>query len=275
MAFRYVEGDFPAGTVAECKGGDWSLVLPKTGLFKAQERVALKGNVQSVEIIKAQNQADLMGQLKRGVAGFGGGAAIEQMAQRAGAAMGEWMTSSLSAAVGSVFGKKEVPILCVLCDGKFFLGNVSMKNFEWLSNQALISCTARRVRNADFVEAALALCALMTCSDGWIDGAKKARVASLFTSDETLKTFTATELEAKFAGYCRGLMSNGATGKKAALDAASKLSEKEDQARAALQMAVSLGDLDGHLDANEQKIVREACEVLGIYPGEFGLFYSK
>ncbi len=270
MAFQFIEGDFPAGTLAECKAGEWSLILPRNGLFRAPERVVLKGRIESVEVIAAGRETDLIAQIKRGVQSITSGAARRPKA----APMSEALWGSLGDVVGTALGKRELPVLCVLEGGKFFLANVSRKNYEWLANQALMRQTARRFRSADFAEATLALCALMTAAHGWVDGAKKARVSSLIASDETLKTFPAAELEDKFAAYCRALLSNAETGRRAALESIGKLQGEAEKARAAVQIAVSLAGEDAVLDAAEQKIVREVCARLEIYPGEFGLFYS-
>lgn len=273
MAFQYVEGDFPEGTYAECKAGDWVLVLGRGTLFKAPERVPLRAQVRSVEICRAQGDCkpsgenEGLGWVARGLSG--GSDAAQQVVQRAGAMIAESFSG-----FSAPWSNKVVPVLCVLQSGKFFVANVSKKNFEWLTNQSLVSQSAQRFRNADFAEAAMAMCALMCTLDGWVDGSRKAKLGPLLEGDERLKTFARAELEGKFAGYCRSLLSDAAMGRKGALDCVAKLEGKEELARAVIRLGLATrGDVDP-LDAREGKIVREACGLVGIYPGEFGLFYS-
>ena len=56
-----------------------------------------------------------------------------------------------------------------------------------------------------------------------------------------------------------------------AIQAIGKLRGKPDQARATIQIGIIIGGADGNFDEHEQAAVREACNAVGIAPGEFDL----
>lgn len=227
-----------------------------------------------MEIVQAHSGTDLQSRLRRGMSS--GTDAANRIAQRAGAAaVGGLLLGPLGVVVGAVaFGNREVPVLCVIKDGKFFLAHVSMMNYQWLVQQSLMDNAANRFRSADFAEATMALCALVASADGIVDNAEKERVELLIASNELLKIFPPSELKQKFTTYCTKLSQNATLGKNQATQAIAKLAGKEDQARAVIHIGISVGSADGDFDRSEQKVVTDVCSLLGLYPGEFGLFYT-
>jgi tellurite resistance protein TerB len=128
-----------------------------------------------------------------------------------------------------------------------------------------------KFKNNDFASAAMAICALIAAADGSISPTERQKTAGFIVSNDTLKVFNASELKQKFDHFCSKLESDYDFGKVEAIQAISKLRGKPDQARAAIQVGVIIGGADGKFDEHEKKALREACNAVGINPGDFDL----
>ena len=126
-------------------------------------------------------------------------------------------------------------------------------------------------RNKDFAGAAMAMCALIAAADGTIDSSERSKVAALITSNDVLSIFPASELRERFDHYCDKLTADFDFGKVEAVQALGKVRKKEDQARAVIQIGIIIGGADGTFDDAERAAVRQACQALGIPPGDFDL----
>lgn len=134
---------------------------------------------------------------------------------------------------------------------------------------ASLQTNVAKFKSADFANASMAMCALIASADGSIDASERQKTAALITSNETLKIFPASELKQKFDFYCDKLTQDIDFGRIEAIQAIAKLKSKEDQARAVIQIGIVIGGADGNFDQNEKKAVRDACNAVGISPGEF------
>jgi tellurite resistance protein TerB len=134
---------------------------------------------------------------------------------------------------------------------------------------ASLQTNVAKFKSADFANASMAMCALIASADGSIDASERQKTAALITSNETLKIFPASELKQKFDFYCDKLTQDIDFGRIEAIQAIAKLKSKEDQARAVIQIGIVIGGADGNFDKNEMKAVRDACNAVGISPGEF------
>jgi tellurite resistance protein TerB len=124
-------------------------------------------------------------------------------------------------------------------------------------------------KNKDFAKASMAVCALIAAADGNIDPEERRKVAGLITTNDVLSIFPANDLRADFDHFCEKLSQDFDFGKVEAVQAISKLKSKPDQARAVIQIAIIIGGADGNFDADEKRVVRDACFAVGISPSEF------
>lgn len=128
-----------------------------------------------------------------------------------------------------------------------------------------------KFQNAEFSNAAMAICGMIASADGNVSGQEKGKIATLITQNEMLKIFPVTELKKKFDHYCDKMAADYDFGKVEAIQAISKLRNKPDQARAVIQIGIIIGGADGNFDSDEKRAVREACLAVGINPSEFDL----
>lgn len=130
---------------------------------------------------------------------------------------------------------------------------------------------AGQFKNKDFADGTMAMCALIAAADGSIDASERSKVAALITSNDVLSIFPASQLRERFDHYCDKLSADFDFGKVEAVQALGKLKKKEDQARAVVQIGIIIGGADGTFDASERAAVKQACQALGVAPGDFDL----
>lgn len=126
-------------------------------------------------------------------------------------------------------------------------------------------------KSREFAEASMAMCALVSAADGAIDAAERQKTASLIVSNDTLAAFPPDDLRDKFDFFCDKLNRDFDFGKVEAVAAIAKLKSKPDQARAVISIGLIIGGADGSFDADERKVVKDACFAVGIEPAEFDL----
>jgi tellurite resistance protein TerB len=126
-------------------------------------------------------------------------------------------------------------------------------------------------RSREFADASMAMCALVSAADGSIDAQERQKTASLIASNDILAVFPADELRGKFDNYCDKLNRDFDFGKVEAIGSISKLKAKPDQARAVISIGLIIGGADGQFDADERRVVKDACYAVGIAPDEFDL----
>ncbi|MBM9518286.1 tellurite resistance TerB family protein [Desulforhopalus vacuolatus] len=134
-----------------------------------------------------------------------------------------------------------------------------------------LSTKVAQFKNNDFADATMAICALVAAADGDIDGTERQKTAAFIMSNETLKIFDASVLREKFNFFCDKLTQDFDFGKIECIQSISKVRKNEGQARAIIQIGIIIGGADGNFDSDEKKIVKEACNAVGISPGEFDL----
>lgn len=126
-------------------------------------------------------------------------------------------------------------------------------------------------RSREFADASMAMCALVAAADGSIDAQERQKTASLIASNDVLTVFAPDELRGKFDNYCDKLNRDFDFGKVEAIASISKLKSKPDQARAVVSIGLIIGAADGQFDADERRVVKDACYAVGIEPAEFDL----
>lgn len=134
-----------------------------------------------------------------------------------------------------------------------------------------LSTKVAQFKNNDFAEASMAMCALVAAADGEIDSSERQKTASFIMSNETLKIFDSSDLRDKFNFFCDKLTQDFDFGKIECIQTISKVKKNEAQARAVIQLGIIIGGADGDFDPDEKKVVKEACNSVGINPSEFDL----
>jgi tellurite resistance protein TerB len=149
-----------------------------------------------------------------------------------------------------------------------FLDNLKSKS-QQMSQQ--LNTKKSQLKSKEFAQGSMAMCALIAAADGSIDVVEQQKTTELITTNEVLSIFDPRDLREIFDKYADKLRADYQLGKVEAIQAIGKLRGKPDQARATIQIGIIIGGADGNFDEHEQAAVREACNAVGIAPGEFDL----
>ncbi|MGW6540926.1 tellurite resistance TerB family protein [Streptomyces sp. NPDC055051] len=137
--------------------------------------------------------------------------------------------------------------------------------------QTQLTARKNELTSGAFRDASMAMCALVAAADGTVDPAERSRVAQLIAANEVLRNFDAADLQRRFDTQLDRLAADFDFGKVAVLQEVAKAKKKPAEARAVVQIGIVIGGADGHFDATERAVVREACFALGLPPHEFDL----
>ena len=291
--FRYVQGDFPSGTRAQRSGSEVFLGLPaRWWLFRYTRWMPLKGNVAKVEIIQPTPQPEVLPPLRPQRSSsssqtrrFSGAslktnrnfAAATQWATQVSMTVVNDVVSTVSNAISEsgLFDNRQVIYTCTLKDGRSFIAQSTMKHYRWLVNETLLYQSVTRFSNFEFADATMAACALMAFVDGEVSPKETQQVEATLASHDILRQLAPEELKGRFTFYCDIMRHNGQQGYEAAIAAIKKLAGKEEQARALVHIMIDIGQTNEYFGNNQENCVRNVCGALGIYPGEFGLYYTQ
>ncbi len=127
------------------------------------------------------------------------------------------------------------------------------------------------LKSGAYRDASMAMCALVAAADGYVEPAERQRVEELIVGNEVLQNFPADQLRQRFNQHVDRLTANFEQGKAEALREIAKAAKKPAEARAVIQTGMVVAGADGHFEASEQYVIRDACTALGLSPAEFGV----
>lgn len=128
-----------------------------------------------------------------------------------------------------------------------------------------------KYRNADFMEAVVAGCALVAAADGQVTSDEKQKMAAFIQRSDELSVFDMDKVIASFNKIMEGFAFDAAIGKIEAMKKITRLRGKDEAARTMVRVCCVIGAADGDFDAAERKVVVEICTELGLNPSEFDL----
>lgn len=147
---------------------------------------------------------------------------------------------------------------------------------NWLKTNALaardtLASEMTKFKNADFMEATVAGCALVAAADGEISSAEKLKMTGFIQNSKELKVFELSKVIASFNAYCEKFGFDEQIGRAEALKAVAKLRNKPDAARLLVRVCIAIGSSDGNFDDSERAVCSTICNELGLNPADFDL----
>ena len=128
-----------------------------------------------------------------------------------------------------------------------------------------------KFKNADFMEACVAGCALVSAADGEISSAEKMKMTGFIQNSKELKVFDLKKAIESFNNYCDKFAFDEQIGRAEALKAVAKVRGKPDAARMLVRVCIAIGGSDGNFDDDERAVCRMICTELGLPPVDFDL----
>ncbi|MCP4105978.1 MAG: tellurite resistance TerB family protein [Desulfobacteraceae bacterium] len=147
-----------------------------------------------------------------------------------------------------------------------------MSVLDWLKNKTTnMTEEVKRFKNKNFMDAVVAGCAMVAFADGIVKPEEKAKMAGFIQRNEALNTFDMSKVIEAFEKYVKGFEFDGLIGKGEALKAIGKIKKSSEEARLLVRVCCAIGAADGDFDQDEQNVVKEICQELGLEPSEFGI----
>lgn len=147
---------------------------------------------------------------------------------------------------------------------------------NWLKTNAMaardtLATEMTKFKNADFMEACVAGCALVAAADGEISSAEKMKMTGFIQNSKELKVFDLNKVISSFNGYCEKFSFDEQIGRAEALKTVAKVRTKPDAARMLVRICIAIGSSDGNFDESERSVCRMICNELGLAPADFDL----
>ena len=139
-----------------------------------------------------------------------------------------------------------------------------------------LATNAKKYRNADFLESAMAASAMITVADGSITREEKEKAFNFVKNLEALQIFDPIEVGNCFKKHLDRLdPDNPGTDVDIAsitsMQIIGKIKKNDAQARMVLRLAIAIGGADGNFDDQEKTKASQIAKELGLSPSEFDL----
>jgi tellurite resistance protein TerB len=139
------------------------------------------------------------------------------------------------------------------------------------SKASELKTEALKYKNKDFLNAAMAGCALVSMADGSVSAEEKQKMIRFIESNDALSVFTTSDVIKAFQEFVGQLEFDKDIGEAKAYQALLKMKSNEGAARLLVRMVIAVAASDGNFDAQEQAVAGKIIRELGLSPSEFEL----
>ena len=139
------------------------------------------------------------------------------------------------------------------------------------SKASELKTEALKYKNKDFLNAAMAGCALVAMADGSVSAEEKQKMIRFIESNDALSVFTTSDVIKAFQEFVGQLEFDKDIGQAKAYQALLKMKSNEGAARLLVRMVIAVAASDGNFDAKEQAVASKIVKELGLNPSEFEL----
>jgi tellurium resistance protein TerD len=127
----------------------------------------------------------------------------------------------------------------------------------------------QKYKSQDVLEAVVSACALVGMADGRLDPAERQKMMEFVNQSEELRVFDTNKVIQQFNLYVQRIERDPMIGRAEAFKALGRVRSKPEIARLVARYCIAIGYADGHFDHNEQRVVADICNELGLNPNEF------
>jgi tellurite resistance protein TerB len=139
------------------------------------------------------------------------------------------------------------------------------------SKASELKTEALKYKNKDFLNAAMAGCALVSMADGSVSAEEKQKMIKFIESNDALSIFTTSDVIKAFQEFVGQIEFDKDIGEAKAYQALHKMKSNDGAARLLVRMVIAVASSDGNFDANEKAVASKIVKELGIAPSEFEL----
>jgi tellurite resistance protein TerB len=146
----------------------------------------------------------------------------------------------------------------------------------WLKGNAVaardkLTAEVSKFKNAKFMNATTASCAIVAAADGDISAAEKQKMIGFINMSPELKVFDMADVIKSFSAHCEKFEFDHKLGQAEALKVIGKVKDDPGASRILVRVACSIGSSDGTFDDKEKAACRLICAELGLNPADFDL----
>lgn len=127
----------------------------------------------------------------------------------------------------------------------------------------------KRFQNQKMLDALTAGCAWLASADGTISGEEKRKMLNFMQVSPEMKVFDTKKVLASFNPVVEIFESDYEFGRIEAVSRITKIKADPAAANTLVRLVCIIGASDGNFDADEKKVVREICGVVGLDPAHF------
>jgi tellurite resistance protein TerB len=158
-------------------------------------------------------------------------------------------------------------------DNQAWSCKMSFDNFlsKLKSKASELKTEALKYKNKDFLNAAMAGCALISMADGSVSAEEKQKMIKFIESNDALSVFTTSDVIKAFQDYVGQLEFDKDIGEAKAFQSLHKMKSNAEASRLLVRMIIAVASSDGDFDAKEQIVASKIIKELGMSPSEFDL----
>lgn len=123
-----------------------------------------------------------------------------------------------------------------------------------------------RIRNRDFLDAAMAASALVAAADGQVGLTELYARDAVLRNIEELNVFDSNKAVDTYRRYANEIESNPVDGRSRAMEAIGKLSGNDGAAKLLVRACIAIGKSDGDFDDSEVAVIEAIATILGVDP---------
>lgn len=145
---------------------------------------------------------------------------------------------------------------------------------SWLTGKvgevtASLKTEVSKVKNKQFLEAAIAGVVAVAYADGIVSPDEKQKMMGFLRTNDVLSVFESSQVIELFKKYSDKYEFDRSIGEMEALAVVGKMKGKSSESRLLVRVCCAIGSADGNFDDNEKIVVRKICSELGLDPAEF------
>jgi tellurium resistance protein TerD len=170
--------------------------------------------------------------------------------------------------LGGFIGKNKLKFTCNSCGNSWSPNQTDYA--DWANQQKRKAMELfQKYKSQDVLEAVVSACALVGMADGRLDPAERQKMMEFVNQSEELRVFDTNKVIQQFNLYVQRIERDPMIGRAEAFKALGKVRSKPEIARLVARYCIAIGFADGHFDHNEQRVVADICNELGLNPNEF------
>lgn len=170
--------------------------------------------------------------------------------------------------LGGFIGKNKLKFTCSSCGNSWSPNQTDYA--DWANQQKRKAMELfQKYKSQDVLEAVVSACALVGMADGRLDPAERQKMMEFVNQSEELRVFDTNKVIQQFNLYVQRIERDPMIGRAEAFKALGRVRSKPEIARLVARYCIAIGYADGHFDHNEQRVVADICNELGLNPNEF------